>query len=65
MQVSTMQQVRSYKMEYTYEIITAKNASALKRTDTNGEVVWIPMNEANADYQAYLNPEAALSTPNV
>lgn len=63
MQVSTMQQVRSYKMEYTYEIITAKNASALKRTDTNGEVVWIPMNEANADYQAYLNPEAALSTP--
>lgn len=58
-----MQQVRSYKMEYTYEIITAKNASALKRTDTNGEVVWIPMNEANADYQAYLNPEAALSTP--
>ena len=50
-------------MEYTYEIITAKNASALKRTDTNGEVVWIPMNEANADYQAYLNPEAALSTP--
>lgn len=62
MQVSTMQQVRSYKMEYTYEIITAKNASALKRTDINGEVVWIPMNEANADYQCYLrwleNPNA-------
>jgi hypothetical protein len=41
-------------MEYTYEIITAKNASTLKRTDTNGEVVWIPMNPANSDYQAYL-----------
>jgi len=51
---SNMQQVRSYKMEYTYEIITAKNASTLKRTDTNGEVVWIPMNPANSDYQAYL-----------
>jgi len=44
-------------MEYTYEIITAKNASTLKRTDTNGEVVWIPMNPANSDYQRYLNPE--------
>lgn len=56
-------------MEYTYEIITAKNASTLKRTDSVGEVTWIPINEANSDYQAYLawleNPEAALSTPNV
>jgi hypothetical protein len=50
-------------MEYTYEIITAKNASTLKRTDTNGEVVWIPMNPANSDYQRYLNPEAEQSTP--
>ena len=43
-------------MEYTYEIIEAKGASTLKRTDTNGEVLWIPINEANSDYQAYLNP---------
>ncbi len=50
-------------MEYTYEIITAKGASTLKRTDTDGEVVWIPMNEANSDYQRYLNPEAEQSTP--
>ena len=49
-------------MEYTYEIITAKNASTLKRTDTNGEVTWIPINEANSDYQRYLNPEAEQST---
>ena len=52
-------------MEYTYEIITAKNASTLKRTDTNGEVTWIPINEANSDYQRYLNPEAEQSTPNL
>jgi hypothetical protein len=52
-------------MEYTYEIITAKNASTLKRTDTNGEVVWIPMNPANSDYQRYLNPEAEHFTPSV
>jgi len=52
-------------MEYTYEIITAKNASTLKRTDTNGEVVWIPMNPANSDYQRYLNPEAEQSTPSL
>jgi hypothetical protein len=26
------------------------------RTDENGEVACIPMNEANSDYQAYLNP---------
>ena len=41
-------------MEYTYEIIEVKNASTLKRTDSNGEVVWIPLNEANSDYQRYL-----------
>ena len=49
-------------MKYTYEIVTAKNASTLKRTDANGEIVWIPINEANSDYQRYLrwleNPDA-------
>ena len=29
----------------------------------NGTILSIPMDEANSDYQAYLNPEAALSTP--
>lgn len=56
-------------MEYTYEIIEAKGSRTLKRTDNNGEVVWIPMNEANSDYQRYLawleNPEAEQSTPNL
>ena len=35
------------------------------RTNEDGSESWIPKDEANADYQAYLNPEAALSTPNV
>ena len=35
------------------------------RTNEDGSESWIPKDEANADYQAYLNPEAALSTPMV
>jgi hypothetical protein len=41
-------------MNYTYEIVEAHNTSALKRTDSTGEVLWIPMNPANSDYQEYL-----------
>ncbi len=52
-------------MEYTYEIVTAKNINSLKRTGENGEITWIPMDEANSDYQAYLNFEAEQSTPSV
>ena len=43
-------------MEYTYEIIEAKNARSLKRIDENGDVAWVPFDPANSDYQAYLNP---------
>ena len=35
----------------------------LVRTNDDKTESWIPMDEANSDYQAYLNPEAALSTP--
>jgi len=49
-----MQQVRSYEMEYTYNIITAKGSISLKRTDENGEICWIPTDESNSDYQTYL-----------
>ena len=49
-----MQQVRSYKMIYTYEIITAKGFDSLKRTDEDGEICWIPINESNPFYQEYL-----------
>ena len=41
-------------MKYTYEIVTAKNIDSLKRIDEDGEIVWIPINTANSDYQAYL-----------
>ena len=41
-------------MEYTYDIITAKGSISLKRTDENGEICWIPIDESNSDYQLYL-----------
>ena len=37
----------------------------IKRVNEDGSISFIPMDEANSDYQAYLNPQAALSTPNV
>ena len=50
-------------MEYTYEIITSElGEKALKRTDADGIISWIPMVESNSDYQRYLNPEAKQST---
>ena len=53
-------------MTFIYEEITSKdNEKMLKRTDENGLVSWVPIDPANSDYQRYLNPEAALSTPNV
>ena len=51
-----------------YEIVKQELSTVLKRTDDDGVIWWIPMDESNSDYQAYLNkdkPEAALSTPNV
>ena len=35
----------------------------LMRENEDGSVSFIPMDEANSDYQAYLNPEAEQSTP--
>ena len=43
-------------MSFTYEVIKEEFNSIIKRTDENGLVAWIPMDEANSDYQAYLNP---------
>jgi hypothetical protein len=51
-------------MEYTYEKITTEMGSeVIKRTDANGSIAWIPLDPANSDYQAYLNPEATLNLP--
>ena len=55
----------------TYEIVTNLEADGsevkiLKRDNADGTTSWIPINEANSDYQAYLDrdkPKAALSTP--
>ena len=48
--------------EYTYEEIITDLGSSIKRTDTNGKIWFIPIDEANSDYQRYLrwleNPDA-------
>ena len=49
-----------------YEKVTTDLGNkVIKRTDADGTIWWIPMNEANSDYQRYLNPEAEQSTPSV
>lgn len=53
-------------MKYTYEVIEHDLIPyrSIKRTDENGEVSFIPFDEANADYQAYLKrdePQASLN----
>lgn len=44
----------------TYELIEATEISKaiLIRHNLDGTDTFIPMDEANADYQAYLNPKA-------
>jgi hypothetical protein len=46
-------------MKYTYIKETDQNWEYIKRSD--GAI--IPIDEGNADYQRYLNPEAEQSTP--
>ena len=47
-----------------YEVVEAEGLTPqrIKRTDPDGKVWWIPVNEANSDYQRYLrwleNPDA-------
>jgi len=49
-----------------YEIITTSTGvEVLQRTDEDGKIWSIPMDETNSDYQRYLNPEAEQSTPPV
>jgi hypothetical protein len=41
--------------KFTYELITDElGQEVIKRTDADGKIWWIPMDEANSDYQAYL-----------
>jgi hypothetical protein len=48
-----------------YEIVTQEQGQILKRTDADGKIWWIPMDESNSDYQRYLNPEAEHFTPSL
>lgn len=42
-------------MESIYEVITPENSPAyIQRTDADGRVWSIPMDESNSDYAAYL-----------
>ena len=48
-----------------YEKVEDEFGSFIKRTTDDGVISFIPINEANSDYQRYLNPEAEQSTPSV
>jgi hypothetical protein len=50
-------------MESTYKVIEMPDYSYIERTDPDGKIWAIPMDESNSDYQRYLNPEAEQSTP--
>ena len=52
-------------MGYTYEVVESLAGQMIKRTDADGQESWIPLDESNADYQRYLNPEAEHFTPNL
>lgn len=45
-----------------YEKIEDEFGSCIKRTLDDGTISFIPIDENNADYQAYLNPTAHLQT---
>jgi hypothetical protein len=47
----------------TKSIYEVQENGVIKRTQEDGTIHWIPADEANSDYQRYLNPEAEQSTP--
>jgi hypothetical protein len=51
-------------MKPRYEVIeTPTGNTVINAYYDNGVMISIPMDEGNADYQRYLNPEAEQSTP--
>ncbi len=47
------------------KVLTESGMERIKRTNDDGTESWIPLDEANPDYQRYLNPEAEHFTPMV
>jgi hypothetical protein len=50
--------------QYTKVINDGKTVS-IQRVNEDGSISFIPIDEANSDYQRYLNPETEQSTPNL
>ena len=51
-------------MKNTYKVITnERGGTYIEMTTDDGTVSFVPCEEANSDYQRYLNPEAEQSTP--
>jgi len=50
---------------YEIAVSALDNSEIIKRTNEDGSESWIPKDEANADYQRYLNPEAEQFTPSI
>ena len=46
-------------MPLTYEKVETENYVVIKATDENGVTSWIPLDQGNADYQAYLAADEA------
>ena len=49
---------------FTYELIqTQVDGEVIKRIDADGNEAWIPTDEGNSDYQAYLLSLEPVETP--
>ena len=54
------------KLTYIEIVDELTGTKTIQRTDEDGKVWSIPMDESNSDYQAYLNKDKAeQSTPNL
>ena len=50
--------------KYIYEILeTLDGGNVLKRTDADGLEAWVPFDESNSDYQAYLESIKPVEKP--
>ena len=51
-------------MSFIYEVIQMdEGITAIKRTDENGAIAWVPQDLGNSDYQAYLATLVTESAP--